>query len=139
MNAGVLNINVRVERQDKLESNEILIYATIWTTFPNIRLKKFERKDLRNVTILNPVALGFLNLDLVLETQDVEVEQLKEPIPINCFLRLINGENADFEFNADRNNVFVTNVIDEITGRPTGTKRTVITYEDTDIIDDTRK
>ncbi len=135
---GIVNINVRVVRENKPETDIILIYATVWTNLSNLKFKEFLRRDLVNIGAVAPrVDLRMLNLNLYLEKTD-ETSTLEEYIPINCFLELKKGINADFKFNEDMENIFVTNVIlNEVQTNPTGTKRTVITYEDTDVIDDT--
>ena len=137
----ISNIDIRIERNNKPETDKILVYATAWTTTPNLKFKDFEEKDLYNINLnWNELDLRLLKLKLYLVPDEKAEPSTSEHYPINYFFEIVNNENAHFVFNNKEDNVLITKV--EIKGairNPTGTKRTVITYEDTDIIDDTDK
>ncbi|WP_298420568.1 hypothetical protein [uncultured Kordia sp.] len=137
----ISNIEIRIQRENKAETNKILVYATAWTTIPNLKFKDFENKDLNNINIIwEDLDLKLLELKLYLIPDDGNEPPVRRFYAINYFLEIINNENAKFEFNNKDNNVLLTKVSMKVgTADPTGTKRTVITYEDTDIIDDTDK
>lgn len=137
--SGILNINFRVFREDKSETNRLQIYGTLWTNLSNVEIKEFEKEDLKNITISKEhgINFGLLKLKIVIISTG-EPKLLNKFIPLNCCLDLTNGENADFKFDEYNDNILLINVNNQVTGNPTGTKRTVITYEDTDVIDETK-
>ena len=59
---------------------------------------------------------------------------LKQPVLISKVFELKQSE-LGYKFNNNSDFIFLTNIVSP--EKPTGTKRTVITYEDTDVIDDT--
>lgn len=130
--SSIKNFNVHISRTAGDIANEICVYVTIWTLFSNTEIKSFEAEDLRNLNVEKDTA-GVLNLNVHLVRKENSI-LLEKPVLVYKVFELKRSE-LDFRFNEKNDFIFFTNIISP--EKPTGTKRTVITYEDTDIIDDT--
>lgn len=128
----IKKINVHISRTKGDIADEIYVYITVWSLLSNLEIKSFEAEDLRNHNTEKGIA-GVLNLDIHLIKKENSIE-LKKPVLVHKVFELRRSE-LDFKFNEKNDFIFLTNIITP--DKPTGTKRTVITYEDTDIIDDT--
>ncbi len=128
----IKKINVHISRTKGEIAEEIYVYITAWSLLSNLEIKPFEAEDLRNHNVEKGTA-GVLHLDVHLIKKESSIE-LKKPVLIHKVFELRRSE-LDFKFNEKNDFIFLTNIITP--DKPTGTKRTVITYEDTDIIDDT--
>ncbi len=128
----IKKINVHISRTKGEIAEEIYVYITAWSLLSNLEIKPFEAEDLRNHNVEKGTA-GVLHLDVHLIKKESSIE-LKKPVMIHKVFELRRSE-LDFKFNEKNDFIFLTNIITP--DKPTGTKRTVITYEDTDIIDDT--
>ncbi|WP_298420566.1 hypothetical protein [uncultured Kordia sp.] len=128
----IKKFNAHVSRNKGDVANEVYVYITILSQFSNVEIKAFEVKDLRNLNEEKDVA-GVLNLDVHILRKEGAIV-LKKPTLIYKVFEF-NTNELDFRFNEKNDFIFLINVITN--EKPTGTKRTVITYEDTDVIDDT--
>ncbi|QHI35473.1 hypothetical protein IMCC3317_08190 [Kordia antarctica] len=142
LNSHIIHFDTNIARNKGEEANILHIYTTTWLEIPNVKFKKF---NLSNFSFSEPGSeIGFLVLNLIFESKEnlmTENIETIERYPINKFLKITKDNYPDFKFNASTFDILVINtsiVSNEIPiDDPTGTKRTVITYEDTDIIDET--
>lgn len=130
--SSIKDFNVHISRSAGNIANEIYVYVTIWSLLSNAEIKNFEAEDLQNHNKEKDAA-GVLNLNVHLVRKENSIV-LKKPVLVYKVFELKSSE-LDFKFNKENDFIFLTNIISP--EKPTGTKRTVITYEDTDIIDDT--
>jgi hypothetical protein len=112
------------------------IDVTISTFLSNLEINEFSENDLYNLKIVDNAGATFklLKFDVHLINSE-NLIALEKPVVIKREFRLKNKENANFTFDTDENSILLTDV--KLNIKPTGTKRAVITYEDTDVIDDT--
>jgi len=132
----IKDLIVKLDRDNAETTNRLHIYVTIWTYFSEVEIKQFSKEDLFNLAFAETDTdrLGILKFNIHLVPSS-NATILNKPTVVSKSFYLTNGENANFKFNEKINNIFLAEVI-QLT-KPTGTKRTVITYEDTDVIDDT--
>lgn len=115
------------EKEKFKTTTKILIHVFLWTKERELELNLVHLKNKDNL------------VDIQLEFVNKAIKPFRNPIPITFLLEVevdpTNEEKLDFN-NKERNVLFVTleNVPDEI--RPTGRRRKVVIYEDTDILDD---
>lgn len=145
LKSPLIDAHIRVAREKKQETSKLHIWVTLLIKFSNVEIIPFNReKDLKNFETIDEEgkSIGVLNFNVHVEPIDNDSKLSETPITISKFYEFTNeiGGNADFKFDEGKNFIFLTNIITDklITSRPEGTKRTVITYEDTDVIDDTR-
>jgi len=112
----IIGFRRKEENSDTLK--KVLVHATYWTDCPQENLKevKIENKG-------NKVALT------------LSVEKVKVTKSLNEWMSVTFCKIFDegFEFNKERRNQFEVSIGD----RPDSTKKTVVIYEDADVIDDT--
>ncbi len=131
--SSILDFDVRIARNVGREASKIYVYLTIWTLFPDVKIKSFETKDLLNHKA-NVQSPGILNLNTFVVAKKNSI-LLEKPTVAFKFFELNKENDIDFEFNLNSDFIFLINIHDLV--RPEGTKRKVITYEDSDIIDET--
>jgi len=129
---SIKDFNIHISRNSGSVAEKIYVYITIWSFLSNVEIKSFEAKDLRNHNTDTKVA-GVLNLNIHIIKSEHSI-LLKKPTLIYQVFEL-NKSELDFRFNEKNDFIFLANIISQ--DKPTGTKRTVITYEDTDVIDET--
>ncbi|WP_430408819.1 hypothetical protein [Kordia sp.] len=132
--ASIKDFKIHITRSPGEVAEEIYVYVTIWSQLSNVEIKDFATEDLQNHNTEKEAA-GVLNLDIHLVRKENSIV-LDKPVLIYKVFEL-NRSELNFKFNEKNDFIFLTNIISQ--EKPTGTKRTVITYEDTDVIDDTRK
>lgn len=105
-----------------LHTEHLFVHVLYWVDSTGFILVKqnFLVKDNINILILS------------LE-RNIQENITFKPTPLTFSLEL-DEKNDKLDFNDASNHLFLVEIIDE-NGRPTGTKRSVVTYEDTDIID----
>lgn len=129
---------VKVARDKNADTTENLhVTATIKTFFENVKIEPFSKTNLYNFTIVDNAGdksqLLKLDIYVILPTKIVKSTELFEHKNIYKFNK---NEAADFEFDAGKNSVFLIEAkIKAKNSKPEGTKRKVITYEDSDIIE----
>ena len=144
LKAPFKKISVIVARNIGEKANKLHIFATAWTTIPNLKFK-FNGLNNKGSSIVSENEQKFLYLDLSLEKAEEGTPTKNESnsgnYPVNQFFDF-DLEKEKIEFNDSTCSIFIIKVsIDETTtpvhtADSIGTKRTVITYEDTDVIDE---
>ena len=139
------SLKIQVKRSNnKVSANEIRIKLTIDEKYAkDYKFKDFSKEDLCNFTLIKSAEteskekLGILKFDAYLIFKKQSAAANGEDKPEKEYK--IKKENPeDFQFDNSENSLLLVQVFaDGI--RPTGTKRKVVTYEDTDIIDETIK
>lgn len=129
------SLAVNVNRDDKEFSERLHIEVTISTYFSNSEIREFSKEDLYNLNVTGNLEgrIDLLKFNVYLVTS-LDAIKLEKPVEVKRTFHLTNKKNASFVFNDS--SILVTDVILISTINPTGTKRTVITYEDTDVIDE---
>lgn len=127
---------IKVAREkNKKTTDKIHIEVEVKTIFENLRVAEFSPKDITNLKTdeKNPLNILRLRINLIPRGDDLIVAKIPEPL-IGKF-EIIKSKDVQFEFDNDANSILVVEA--KIIGtRPDGTKRKVITYEDSDEIDE---
>lgn len=123
---------IKIARDNQDTTENLHIYVTLWTYFLNMSIKDAEKDDLENLKDKNDKDLGILQFNIRIQLNNLE--KSPEPIAVNKLFKLQKGKDFQFTFDKKNSNVFVTQLL--LDTKPDGTKRTVITYEDTDVIDE---
>jgi predicted DNA-binding ArsR family transcriptional regulator len=137
------SLKIHVKRtNNKVLANEIRVKLTIEKPTGDYIFKDFSEDHIRNFELIETTQteskerLGILKFDAHLIFKEKEVTENDKKPEKEYIIK--NGIHADFKFDHAENSLLVVEVFaDGI--RPLGTKRKVITYEDSDLIDDTLK
>lgn len=110
-------------------ARKLLVNVLYWTEFPSDKLEKVIIKNIEN------------KVQLLLKINRVKGERaLKQLIPV-VFCEVLTdgiGDNK-FEFNSEIRNLLEIIIKDKSGNqRPDSTKKSVVTYDDTDVIDDSK-
>ncbi|WP_298511816.1 hypothetical protein [uncultured Kordia sp.] len=124
------------KEKDKKSTNKIHVEVAIETIFENLKIAEFSAEDIENLKTDGKEPLNIVRLFVNLIPKGELVIAEKPGDPLKDKLKIDKAEGAKFEFNDDDNSILVVET--RILGiRPEGTKRKVITYEDSDVIDQT--
>lgn len=128
---------IRVGRQKgKISTKKIWVDVEIITILDNLEIAKFSPEDITNLKTDEKKPLNILRLRINLISKGNNSIITKIPEPLIGRFEITKGTDVQFEFDDDTNSILVVEA--KIKGiRPDGTKRKVVTYEDTDEIDET--
>ncbi|MEM6721425.1 MAG: hypothetical protein AAF611_19015 [Bacteroidota bacterium] len=134
----IKSFTATVAKEAKVTStSKIHIKIEVETTLKDAKIKDFQNEDIYNLTILDKVDDSFklLKLNIYVVPNSREIEFLEKPQTIKNFFVIDKKNKAEFEFDIEENSIFLMEVKVDIF-KPEGTKRRVITYEDSDDIDE---
>ncbi|EDP95955.1 hypothetical protein U8527_13710 [Kordia algicida OT-1] len=132
----IKSVQMVVAREDKETTNQLHVELTVETTF-DIDFKEVSSEDINNLEAFNKDKTAVLNvlklsIYLIPKTKVSSETIFKNKHKFEIIKDPKKG--IDFKFDNDENSVFVVEVKVK-DARPDGTKRKVITYEDSDLID----
>jgi hypothetical protein len=109
-------------------AKKILVHVLYWTEFPGEKLE-FNAlfNDKKKVTLQ------------IKQVKTQRIRRFRQLVPITFIRSFEDGvDKKKFIFDSDKNCDFLVHIDEEFQNtRPESTKKKVVTYEDTDIIDDT--
>jgi len=132
---AIERLAVNIARDDNESSERLHIEVVISTYFSNSEIREFSKEDVYNLKVTDnqDAEVGLLKFNVYLVTS-LDAIKLEKPVEVKRSFQLKNKVNASFVFNDS--SILLTDVHVVSNMNPTGTKRTVITYEDTDVIDE---
>jgi hypothetical protein len=127
---------IKVEREkNKKSTDKIHIEVEVKTIFENLTVAKFSPKDITNLKTDGKEPLNILRFCINLIPRGDNLIVAKIPEPLIGEFEIIKSKDVQFVFDDDANSILVVEA--KIIGtRPDGAKRKVITYEDSDEIDE---
>ena len=135
---AVMDVNMHVCRDNDTKTERLQVFVVVWTKFTNMTIREVAANDLKHTIIHKGYEdeLGILQLNLyVVPIENAEIMIAKQPIVLSKFIEFDRTTHKNLKFDNDTNATFFISVFPP--NRPDGTKRRVITYEDSDVIDDT--
>lgn len=133
----IVDIDIKVCREDKEKTNRLQLFVTVWLTISNLEIRNVTEEDISSIQVNKEIGIMQVNVHLD-PIPNNTVTEIEKPVAISRFIDFKNEDpkNPKFEFELNKNFILLVNIISDV--RPTGTKRRVIVYEDADIIDDTK-
>jgi hypothetical protein len=138
-NDGIINFSIKLVRKDNEDGTIKTLYVSVrvLTTLEGLTIRDFSETDILNVG--DPTEIGLLNLNIHAVTTNENHNSGNKELKLLTKIFTLNVADVKFFFDKEIYSVFIGNLNIPVSVGPVGTKRTVITYEDTDVIDDTKK
>lgn len=132
----IKSVQMVVARENKETTNQIHVELSVETTL-DVAFKEFSAEDINNLEAFNKdktVTLNVLKLSIYLIPKTPVSSETIFKTQKKFEITKDPEKGIDFKFDNYENTVFVVEIkVND--SRPDGTKRKVITYEDSDLID----
>jgi len=131
------SLQIQVKRDDAKSTERLHVTVILSVFIANPIIKSFSKEDIYNLKVEDhhDELLNLLKLNVFVQVKN-DIIILQKPVTKTATFK-INREEVDFNFN-DQDAFLLVVEAKLFDIRPEGTKRKVITYEDTDVIDDTK-